>query len=309
MPTLPDIDPLLTVRIDPQSFAYKNLIGELTNADFVALGEDMEEGGAPVGGGGGAPGEVKLTRSSATALILSPYRGRYVAFADETVVTCPIAGVTLANTGLSADTTYYIYAVTSDDTVITSLEASTTAYDYDTSSNIAKKQGTGNEDRLFVGMIRTDASSQFVDHSTQRFVRTCFNDSGVSLAGAAVGGGTSQPSFTAQTSVGTFTGGLEFLAWGNEWLDISWVGYHRNNTAGANCTMQMYQNGAVTPFGIEVANTSNAANDVHAFHCRNVAATGTGGYNFINGYSKVSSGTMTTTNSQLIGHTRGHGEN
>jgi hypothetical protein len=73
--------------------------------------------------------------------------------------------------------------------------------------------------------------------------------------------------------------------------------------------MQMYQNGAVTPFGIEVANTSNAANDVHAFHCRNVAATGTGGYNFINGYSKVSSGTMTTTNSQLIGHTRGHGEN
>jgi hypothetical protein len=308
MPTLPDIDPLLTVRIDPQSFAYKNLIGELTNADFVALGGDLEEE-AGVGAGGGAPGEVKLTRSSATAIILSPFRGRYVAFPDEVVVTCPIAGITLANTGLSANTLYYIYAVTSNGTAVTSLEASTTAYDFDTTSNIAKKQGTGNEDRLFVGMIRTNASSQFVDHATQRFVRTWFNDSGVSLQGAAVGGGTSSPTFAAQTSVGTFTGGVEFLAYGNEWVDMSWVGYHRNSSAGANCTMQMYQNGASTPFGIEVVNTSSAAADIHAFHCHDVAATGVGGYNYINGYAKVSAGTMTTTNSQLIGHTRGHGEN
>jgi hypothetical protein len=312
MPTLPDIDPLLTVRIDPQSFAYKNLIGELTNADLVALGEDIEDGGGGGGGGSGgsgAPGEVKLTRSSATALILSPHRGRHVAFADETVVACPIAGVTLANTGLSADTTYYIYAVTSDDTVVTSLEASTTAYDFDTSSNIAKKQGSGNEDRLFVGMIRTNSSSQFVDHSTQRFVRTWFNDSGVSLVGASVSGGTSSTTYVAQTSIGTFTGGIEALLWANEWVDLSWVGYHKNSTAGALSYVQVYQNGAVTPFGIEIGNTSGVANDFHVFHCHNVAATGTEGYNYFNGYSKVTSGTTTIQSGQLLGHTRGHGSN
>lgn len=308
MPTSPDIDPLLTVRIDPQSFAYKNLIGELTNEDFIALGEDLEEAGG-VGGGGGAPGEVKLTRSSATAIILSPHRGRYVAFADETVVTCPIAGITLANTGLSADTTYYIYAVTSDDIVITSLEASTTGYDFDTTSNIAKKQGTGNEDRLFVGMIRTNGSSQFVDHQTQRFVRTWFNDSGVSLVGANVSGGTSSGSYVAQTTVGTFTGGVEALLWGNEWVDMSWIGYVKNSTAGAYTATQMYLNGSISPFGIEILNTSGVANDWHSFHCHNIAATGVGGYNFINGYAKVSAGTASINSGQLLGHTRGHGEN
>jgi hypothetical protein len=265
-------------------------------------------GGDTVGGIAVPVGQCQLTRNSATELILSRYRGKYVTFPSGVTVEVPSAGVTLSNSGLSADTLYYIYAVTSDDSEVTSLEASTTAYDFDSTYGIAKKQGAGNETRAFQGMIRTNGSSQFVDHSTQRFVRTWHNDKGVTLAGAAVGGGTSSPTYAAQTTIGTSTGGIEFLAYGSEWIDVSWVGYHSNNTAGALSSVQMYQNGAVTPFGIEVANTSNAANDLHAFHCRNVAITGVGGYNYINGYAKVGAGTMTTTNSQIVGHTRGGGD-
>jgi hypothetical protein len=279
----------------------------------ISNGTNWDVVGEPGSGGGvgGIPtpvGQCQLTRNSATELILSRYRGKYVTFPSGVTVEVPSAGVTLSNSGLSADTLYYIYAVTSDDVEVTSLEASTTAYDFDSSYGIAKKQGVGNETRAFQGMIRTNASSQFVDHSTQRFVRTWHNDKGVTLAGAAVGGGTSSPTYAAQTTIGTSTGGIEFLAYGSEWIDVSWVGYHSNSTAGALSSVQMYQNGAVTPFGIEVANTSNAANDLHAFHCRNVAITGVGGYNYINGYAKVGAGTMTTTNSQIVGHTRGGGD-
>jgi hypothetical protein len=286
------------------------------NWDVMAVSGTTTDGGEVGGGTGGDTvggiavpvGQCQLTRNSATELILSRYRGKYVTFPSGVTVEVPSAGVTLSNSGLSADTLYYIYAVTSDDSEVTSLEASTTAYDFDSTYGIAKKQGLGNETRAFQGMIRTNGSSQFVDTNPQRLVRTWHNDKGVPFAGAAVGGGTSSTTYAAQTSVGASTGGVELLLYGNEWIDASWVGHHRNSTTGALCTMQMYQNGASTPFGIEVANTSGVANDIHAFHCHHVGTTGVGGYNFINGYAKVGSGAMTTTNSQIVGHTRGGGD-
>lgn len=259
---------------------------------------------ATVGGIVAPVGQCKLSRNSATELILSPYRGKYLTFASGVTVEVPSAGVTLANTGLSADTLYYIYAVTSDDEEVTSLEASTTGYDIDASYGVAKKQGVGNDTRLLQGMIKTNASSQFVDNAAQRLVRTWNNDNGVTLLGATVSGATSAgPS--AVTSVGASNGGLEMLLWAGEFIDVSWYGYHKNSSAGATMTVQMYLNGSVTTFGIAQLNMSGTADEWHAFHVRNVAATGLEGYNFINGYHTAGSGTTNINSSSLTGHTSG----
>jgi hypothetical protein len=66
-------------------------------------------------------------------------------------------GIFLANTGLSANTRYYVYLW--DDNGTVRLEASTTIFTFDTVSGYSVK--TGDATRLYVGSVETDGSAAF----------------------------------------------------------------------------------------------------------------------------------------------------
>ncbi|WP_233358245.1 hypothetical protein, partial [Vibrio cholerae] len=69
--------------------------------------------------------------------------------------------------------------------------------------------------RTLIGMIRTNGSSQFVNSSTQRFVRSWFNDPGVGCIGAF--SANRSTSSTSYIEVNTEIRN-EFLLWSGEYV-------------------------------------------------------------------------------------------
>jgi len=121
-----------------------------------------------------AQGQCRLEYTSATLITLKPYNGDKLYLYDGTswqLRAIPSAGVTLGNSGLSASTTYYVYAYDNAGTI--TLEASITGHAADTSTGFEIKSGDAT--RLLVGMVRTDASSQFQDGGGVIGVLSWFN--------------------------------------------------------------------------------------------------------------------------------------
>lgn len=83
----------------------------------------------------------------------------------------PSGGITLAPSGLSSATVYYIYAYMNSGTM--TLEASATAYEVNsTYGNLTK---TGDGTRTFVGFARTSGATAWADDSTTAHVISYFN--------------------------------------------------------------------------------------------------------------------------------------
>jgi hypothetical protein len=114
--------------------------------------------------------DCRLVYTNATTLTLNRKNGDRLCIngVNEQI---PSAGVTLSNGGLSADTTYFIYAYMSGGTM--ALEASTTGHAEDSTTGMEIKSGAAT--RTLVGMARTNASSQFVQSSSNLGVITYFN--------------------------------------------------------------------------------------------------------------------------------------
>lgn len=146
---------------------------------------------ATAGGGISQVGQCRLVYESATLIRLSPFNGNKLIVNGAPVV-IPDAGITLAPTGLTASTKYYIYAYVTGGTL--TLEASITAYATQAGTGIKIK--SGDPTRTLVGMVFVNASTQFVDNLTNRLVRSWFNEkpfysrsqftSGVALSGVNV---------------------------------------------------------------------------------------------------------------------------
>lgn len=85
----------------------------------------------------------------------------------------PLAGVSLANTGLTAATLYYVYAF--DNATVLTLEAVTTVPTMDTDTGLQIK--TGDASRSLVGLVFMDAGSPgtFADGDTKRYTASFFN--------------------------------------------------------------------------------------------------------------------------------------
>jgi hypothetical protein len=115
-------------------------------------------------------GECRLDYTSATLLTLSRYNG-YRLIIDNAVCAIPAAGVTLAVTGLTALTLYYIYAAMSSGAMV--LEASTTAYATDSRNGVRVK--SGDTTRTLVGLAYPIAGPAWADSATQRFVLSWYN--------------------------------------------------------------------------------------------------------------------------------------
>lgn len=155
-----------------------------------------------------AYGQCRLSYVSATQLKLAPYNGQNLNVGG-LPQQIPAAGVTLANTGLSASTVYYVYAYMSAG--VMTLEASTTGHS--ASGGIETK--TGDTSRTLVGMCKTNASSQFVDDATNIHVLSYFGRQ------RKVGRAKFTTNRTLAASVGVFTEvhteiRINFLTWADE---------------------------------------------------------------------------------------------
>lgn len=171
---------------------------------------------------GGANGQVSLTLSGGL-LTLLPYNGNKL-IVDGVARTVPGAGVTLAASGLTVSTTYYIYAYMSGSTL--ALEASVTTHSRDLTTGVEIK--TGSSTHTLVGMARPVTGPAWVNSASQRFVRSRFNDVGF-LSQSELASNTSY----AVNDWAELTSALriEFLAWGSEVLDFGVGGFNYHAAA------------------------------------------------------------------------------
>jgi len=116
----------------------------------------------------GQPGECRLILSSGN-LVLTPYNGNRIRI-NNAIYETPSGGVSLAATGATADTTYFIYVYDNAGTL--TLERSTTGHSTHTNGIEIK---SGDATRTLVGMARAITGPAWVDSTSQRFVLSWFN--------------------------------------------------------------------------------------------------------------------------------------
>jgi hypothetical protein len=147
----------------------------------------------------------RLIKSGAN-LTLEPVGGNLVDLngAIHAYTTMP----TLAASGLSVGTTYYIYLY--DNAGTATLEASTTGYTVDTKGRANK---TGDATRRLMGMARVVTGPAWADSATQRLVRSRDNRKGIAL----VNGFTANRSTTSNSYVEVNSEiRCECLSWADE---------------------------------------------------------------------------------------------
>lgn len=159
-------------------------------------------------------GQCKLTKSG-TDLKLLPWDGNSLVI-NGAARAVPAAGVTLAPTGLTPDTTYFLYASWSGAAI--ALEASTTAYAVHTDGTPIK---SGDATRALVGQARIITGPAWVDTDAQRGVRSWANDPGVAgRANLTADRTTTSTSFVALHAEIQ----VDLLLWANEQLHAACAG-------------------------------------------------------------------------------------
>jgi hypothetical protein len=117
-----------------------------------------------------AIGEQGYLSKSGSNLVFCPHKGNSIVI-NGTIYTIPNSCVSLAATGLTASTYYYIYAYSNSGAL--TLEASATGHT--TNSAYGYEQKTGDATRALVGAAYVTAGGAFADTAAQRFVVSWFN--------------------------------------------------------------------------------------------------------------------------------------
>lgn len=176
-----------------------------------------------------APGQCRIQVDSTTQISLQRYQGSYLPLkigANWEAKLIPAIGPTLANTGLTAATLYYIYAFDNAGTL--ALEASTTAHSKDATTGVEIK--TGDATRTLVGMVYMGAGSPgtFINSVTRRLLLNWFNRATLDLHGSY-----SADRTTTSTTFADINSeiSLEFLSWADEAVEMGAAGTVSNNSA------------------------------------------------------------------------------
>ncbi|MBB4259716.1 MULTISPECIES: hypothetical protein [unclassified Bradyrhizobium] len=239
--------------------------------------------GATGPAGAGATGQCKLVKSGSN-LVLQQFNGNAIRINGQ-VCTVPNAGVSLAPTGLTPGTSYFIYATQSGG-VVNALEASTTAHATSTTSgNEGTEIKSGDDARSLVGMARVVTGPAWADSATQRFVISWFNRDRRSLAGALDGTST-------ETSTGSYVekavSKVEYLCWAGELLQLITYGIVTNSVNnGAVGVMNMLDGVTVggqadvnpggTSFRCPVSATYNVSASSEGYHYSDFGLRALGG--------------------------------
>ena len=170
---------------------------------------------------GTSHGACLLTLSGGS-LVLKPWRGNGLIINGATC-TIPSAGVSLAATGLTAGTLYFVYAFMNG----ASMELEGVATVHTTDADNGTEIKTGDASRTLVGMVYTKVAATFADTVTQRFVASWFNRRPVRIS--ARFGATRTTTSTSFVEVNSETR-CEFVCWaydvvfgvaGNAWNSSS----------------------------------------------------------------------------------------
>lgn len=203
-----------------------------SGADLTQLWQAMQRS---------AIGQCQLRYVSATQIRLYPKDGQIVRVAGKGV-TLPIAGLSAANTGVTvngvaaqnlAANTEYLVALGSAGALEFWTKA--TGHGPDTTAgNVGVEVITGHGDKTLVGMVATNASSQFANSAAFRSVISWFNRRSIDLIGATT-------PFSSTSSVGYVElhgpSRIYFLTWADEAVDMKVVGQGYNNTTGFSVSL------------------------------------------------------------------------
>jgi hypothetical protein len=173
-----------------------------------------------------APANCRLQVDSTSQLSLQRFKGAYIPLkiaGEWEAKLIPSTVPTLANTGLTAATLYYIYAF--DDSGTLTLEASTTAHATDADTGVEIKSGDAS--RTLVGKVFLDAGTPgtFVNSITKRWCLNWFNRRGLDMLGVFTTSrsGVGNPYAEVHSEIR-----IQFLAWADEVTLISATGAYRN---------------------------------------------------------------------------------
>lgn len=186
-----------------------------------------------------AGGQCRLSVATASSLRLSPYNGSTIII-NGAPRQIPAAGVTVTNSGVTASALRYVYAFMSGSTM--ALEVVATGHSTGTDGIEIK---TGDPSRSLVGMVYTNASSQFVDSVTQRHCLNWFNRRTLNCYLFNVS------SFNFTSSVGaeiSTTLRASFLSWSDEATTAAITGYAAIST-GNIANIQVSIDGSVSLVG------------------------------------------------------------
>lgn len=191
----------------------------------------------------------------------------------------PSAGVSLAPTGLTPSTLYYIYAYMVSTTM--TLEASATGHSTDTSTGVEIK--TGDATRTLVGMVYPITGPAFAETSAQRLVISWFNRRPIY--------GTGRFS-TIRTSTSTSYAEInseirvQFLCWADQALQFAASGGAYNS--GVNQTLTSIGiDSATVPQDVAAFGSGVNAQPVGLVHSVTLAE----GYHYATVLGRVSAGT------------------
>lgn len=224
-------------------------------------------------------GQCRLSFVSATTIVLAPHDGNCLII-NGLMMRVPAGGVSISNTGLAASTLYNVYAFMNAGAM--TLELSTTVH---ASGANGVEIKSGAPTRTLVGMVYTNGASQFVDSTTQRFVRSWFNSSNIGLIAVASGF-----AFTNNTPNELSASlRLQFLAFAGETITAIADGYGSVNAVNGYITFHIYLDG--NGFGAPLSATSSTVGAHNALVSSGEATNGLDVLRTVTVYGNVSTGT------------------
>lgn len=179
----------------------------------------------------GVYGQCKLVKDGSN-IVLKPRGGNLLTINGVPCVV-PDAGVSLAATGLTAGTTYYIYA-TQTDGVVTALDPSGVAHATSTTAgNKGVEIKSGDDTRSLVGFARVATGPAWSDTKASRLVRSWFNRNALQTEAAFT-----VSRSTTSTALAEINGEirLEALLWADEVWQLSYSGASYNSTTSSTTT-------------------------------------------------------------------------
>lgn len=225
-------------------------------------------------------GECRLAKSGAN-LLLSPFNGNRLTI-NGVIYTIPAAGVTLAATSATPNTTYNIYAYMVGATM--TLEYSTTAHATDSATGVEIKSGDAT--RTLVGMARAITGPAWADTGIQRFVLSWFNRRALGMSASF--GSTVTITSTSYVELSTGTRN-EFLCWASDEVKMAAQGGVNNTTIASFTYTSIGFDGttAVDAFNVFQAPGASYFGAMHV----SISTTLTEGYHYATTLGRVSANT------------------
>ncbi|WP_371879888.1 hypothetical protein [Caballeronia sp. S22] len=241
----------------------------------------------------GGDGQCRLTYTSATAVTLLPESGNALNIGG-VAYAIPSAGVVLSNSGLSASTLYWVYAIVSSGAI--ALQASTTGF---TQQSDGRYTMSGNTAARLVGAAYTNASSQFVSSGTNQNVASFFNRRPKPFNLGGANGSTSSTTLTAVNA-----GTVSCISFGLDATNVTFVANGYSSVAAGTWASGILIDAASGASTQGLATSPSAAQIFNnpSFYSGILAA----GYHTLAGAVNVNTGggSVTVTGS-MIGHTWG----